>query len=227
MSNKIRVAILEDHQNTIDGYLFRLKSHPQIEVAGVAMYGNELEPLLAAHPTDVLLLDLNVKVERNNSNPYPVLHVIPRLLERYSALAILVVSMLTERALINAVIEAGVSGYILKDDQVATQGLGAIVLAVAAGGIYYSPEARQQLSKRATGSEPRLTPGQLEALSVCAAYPGRTLGELARQMGITGPTLRNHLSQCYLRMGVSNRTEAILRARELGLITPLPASGIG
>jgi DNA-binding CsgD family transcriptional regulator len=64
-----------------------------------------------------------------------------------------------------------------------------------------------------------LTPRQLEALTLCSAYPGQSGNILAKQMGITYSTFRNLLSTSYIRLGVSNRAEAILKARALGLIT--------
>ncbi len=220
MSSKIRVAILEDHQSTIDGYLYRLKDLPKFEIVGAATFGVELEPLLAAHPADVVLLDVNVPTAADNSNPYPILHVIPDLLQKYPDLAVLVVSMLTERALIQAVMDSGASGYILKDDTTAIQQLGSILSSVASGGMYLSEQARQKLFKRhSTENGPGLTRRQIEVLSLCAAYPDESLASLADKMSVTGSTIRNLLSSAYLKMGVSHRAAAVAKARQLGLIT--------
>jgi len=93
----IRVTILDDHQSIIDGYVYRLSSVPGIEIAATIYYGEELEPTLAGHPTDVLLLDINVPTSAENANPYPILHSIPSLLEKYPKLHILVISMYAER----------------------------------------------------------------------------------------------------------------------------------
>ena len=60
MSPKIRVTILDDHQGIIDGYLYRLNKNPEIEVVATANYGKDIEPLLTHHPTDVLILDVQV-----------------------------------------------------------------------------------------------------------------------------------------------------------------------
>src|SRR6185436_21195449 len=77
MPKKIKVAILDDHQSIIDGYLYRLKESPKIEVTGTLSFGSELEPWLAEHPADVMVLDVNVPAAPDNPNPYPILHVIP------------------------------------------------------------------------------------------------------------------------------------------------------
>jgi len=225
MTNKIRVAILEDHQSIIDGYIYRLKSYAQIEVVGEIFFGEELEPLLAKQPVDVLILDIQVPTAPTNRNPYPILYLIPRLLQRYPDLAILVISMLTERPLIKAVVTTGVNGYILKDDQETIRELGAVVISINQGGIHFSQDAYRQIVNSTKASEQQLTKSQLEILSLCASYPGRTTAELAAQMQVSHSTLRNQLSQAYLRLGVKNRAEAILKARELELITLYPPVG--
>ena len=220
MSSKIRVAILEDHQSTIDGYLYRLKDLPKFEVVGAASFGIELEPLLAEHRADIVLLDVNVPTALDNPNPYPILYVIPDLLQKYPDLAVLVISMLTERALIQAVMDSGASGYILKDDSTAIQQLGSILSSVVSGGVYLSEQARQTLFKRRSKeNEPGLTQRQIEVLSLCAAYPDESLASLADRLSVTGSTIRNLLSGAYLRMGVSHRSAAVAKARQLGLIT--------
>ena len=148
MSKKISVTILDDHQSIVDGYLYRLSSHANIEVVSTITYGEELEPALAKYPTDVLLLDINVPTAPDNLNPYPILYVIPKLLQVYPDLNVLVISMFAERGLIRAVMESGASGYILKDDQTTIRNLGNVVLSIAGGGIYFSPKAHQLLSHR-------------------------------------------------------------------------------
>jgi DNA-binding NarL/FixJ family response regulator len=224
---KIRIAILEDHQSTVDGYLYRLGRMPQMEVVGTAYSGAELETLLAACPADVLFLDVNVPTAPDNPNPYPILHVIPKLLQSYPELTVLVISMLTERVLIQAVMDAGASGYILKDDRAAIEQLGAIVLSVSGGGIYLSQQANQQLRRRqAPKTEVALSARQLEALSLCAAHPDWSRAELAQNMMVSVSTARNLLSNAYLRLEVPNLAAALAKARQLGLVTPQPPTGL-
>ena len=82
-AEKVRVAILDDHQSIIDGYIYRLSSTTEIEVVATATHGEELEPLLVKQPVDVLLLDLSVRTSPENSNPFPILHIIPKLLQSF------------------------------------------------------------------------------------------------------------------------------------------------
>lgn len=224
-AEKVRVAILDDHQSIIDGYTYRFSTTPEIEVVATATYGEELEPLLVKHPVDVLLLDLSVRTSPENSNPFPILHLIPKLLQKHANLSILVISMFAEPGLMRSLIEAGASGYILKDDQAAFRELGNVVLSVAQGGIFFSKKAHglyMQADSLENGE--RLTPRQLEVISLCAAYPDASTADLAQMMSISNSTVRNLLSSLYLRLGVHSRTAAVEKAREMGLVTPRPPS---
>lgn len=221
MADKIHVAVLDDHQGIIDGYLHRLGGEPDIDVVATGLYGEALEPMLAQHPVDILLLDVHVPTNPTNANPYPILFLIPKLLQRYPRLAVLVISMHSQRTMIRAVMEAGASGYVLKDDQSAIQELAFVIRTIAAGGIYLSRPAYQQLLKR-PGNElaQPLTARQLEALSLCAAYPNDSTADLAQRMKIESSTLRNLLSGAYLKLDVSTRAAAVAKARQAGLLPP-------
>jgi two-component system nitrate/nitrite response regulator NarL len=221
MNKKLRVMILDDHQSIVDGYVYRLEKDPQIEVTATIHCGDDLEPTLAKHSVDVLLLDVNVPASIENRNPYPIIHAIPRLLQLHPGLNILVISMHAERGLIRAVMEAGASGYILKDDQATIKNLGSVVQSIAAGGVHFSQIALELYTKYlSTENDDLLTPRQLEVLSLCAAYPDSTSTELAEKMSISNSTVRNLLSAAYLKLGVHNRAAAIAKARETGVITP-------
>jgi two-component system response regulator DesR len=131
--------------------------------------------------------------------------------------------MFGEPGLLRSLIEAGASGYILKDDQAAFRELGNVVISISHGGIYFSKKAHSLYlqTENQNGSE-LLTPRQMEVLSLCAAYPDATTTELAEKMSISNSTVRNLLSSVYLRLGVHSRTAAVEKARELGLVTPRP-----
>lgn len=223
MLSKIRVAILDDHQSIIDGFTYRLSMDPDIQIVSKALYGEELEPMIANNPVDVLLLDVSVPNSPEDHNPYPVLHTIPSLLKKYPGLNILVISMFTQRALIEALVSAGICGYIFKDDQSSIQQLDRIVRQIANGGIYFSEGATWE--QRLKDSDSVLTPRQLEALSLCASMPDGETGYLANKLGVTGSTLRNLLSGSYLRLGVRTRAAAIAKAHQLGIIPVEPEPG--
>jgi len=222
-AEKIRVAILDDHQSIIDGYIYRLGATAEIDVVATANFGEELETVLSKHPADVLLLDLSVRTSPENPNPFPILYLVPKLLQKYPNLSVLIISMYAEPGLMKSIIEAGASGYILKDDQSAFRELGNVVLSVAHGGIYFSKKAHNlYLQAEATNGSDLLTPRQLEVISLCAAYPDASTADLAQKMTVSNSTVRNLLSSLYLRLGVHSRTAAVEKAREMGLITPRP-----
>jgi two-component system nitrate/nitrite response regulator NarL len=221
----IKVAILEDHQGIIDGYLYRLNASSEIKVVATAYYGEDLESMLAAVPIDVLLMDINVPAHPGTPNPFPVLHLTRRLIQNYPNLNILVISILTHQTLIQALVDLGISGYIFKQDSESIRQLDSIVPMIARGGIYFSREADEKLrSDKSVPSGPSLTVRQLEALSLCAAYPDSSTSEIAGCLDVAASTLRNLLSNAYLRLDVRTRAAAIVRLQQLGLIPP-PTEG--
>jgi DNA-binding NarL/FixJ family response regulator len=221
----VRVVILDDHQSIIDGYLYRLgQFQQQIEVVGATRNGAELEEVLAAQPADVLILDVNVDTASDDHHPYPILHIIPKFLQTFPEASILVISMVAERALISAVMEAGARGYILKDENEAIQDLGSIVLSIARGDNYVSPKVQALLENHPRKSQIVLTVRQSEALSLCAAHPDWSRTKLADAMSITPSSARNLLAGAYYRLGVNTLAAAVDKARALGLITPLPVT---
>jgi two-component system nitrate/nitrite response regulator NarL len=217
---QIRVAILDDHQSIVDGYIYRLSMVPEIQIVATAGYGEDLDPLMAGHAVDVLILDVSIPLSSGDNSPFPVLRVIPHLLQCYPKLHILVISMFTQRSLVEALMKVGIRGYIYKDDQASIQQLGKIVETVANGGIYFSQGAYR--NSPGTSPEPIFTPRQLEAITLCAAHPDVETNVLAKRLGISGSTLRNLLSNAYLRLGVRTRAAAIARAHQLGILPDSP-----
>lgn len=177
--------------------------------------------MLQKHDVDVLILDVEVPTGAENANPYPILHVIPDLLSQFENLSILVVSVHDQRSLIQSIIKAGASGYVLKDDQTLIRRLGAAVLSVAEGGVCFSQSVHQRLLSD-TDEVNLLTSRQREILSLLYAYPQLTTAQAARQLKIANSTVRNLLSNAYLRLGVHSRAAAIARAQQLGLLVSPP-----
>jgi DNA-binding NarL/FixJ family response regulator len=223
VSDQVRVVVLEDHQSIIDGYSYRLAQNPEIQVVGSALHGEDLEALLSEHPADVLLLDVNIPTSSTNHNPYPVLSVVSTLLKTYPKLSILAISMLTQHTLVSSLVEAGVSGYIFKEDQVSIQQLPKIVTMVAKGGIYFSPEAYEKLrGRKPHRKEFSLTTRQLQVISLCAAFPDSSTAELAKRLKISSSTMRNLLSGAYNRLEVRTRAAAIAKVQQMGMIPSTP-----
>lgn len=219
MNEKIRVAILEDHQSIIDGYVYRLSFFPEIKVVGGITFGDQLFPFLKTNDVDVLILDISVQTSFDNPNPFPILFTIPRVLKQFPGLSILVISMHNQPGIIQALLNIGVRGYIVKDDRKSIASLADIIQTIHQGQIYLSPELHQILPyKFSPGIE--LNDRQLEVLSLCASHPGDSLNTLAEELEIASSTMRNLLSNIYQILDVSNRAAAILKARQMGIITP-------
>lgn len=216
MEAKIRLAIIDDHQSIIDGYLHRLEGRPGVEVVASGLNGEDLRAILSAQPVDVLLLDLSIPSSAVEHNPYPVFHELPALMRRYPDLKIIVVSMFTQLSLVKAMFDLGISAYVFKDDHVSIQMLANVVKTVAEGGVYMSQGAYPSAS--VPQPEQILTPRQLEALSLCMAYPNLTTNALAERLNISTSTCRNLLSGAYQRLGVQNRAAAIAEAQRLGIL---------
>lgn len=224
VKKKIRVAILDDHQGTLDGYAYRLTPYKNIDVVASARFGDQLDEMLKNKQVDVLILDVSVPSGEGDPNPYPLLYKLPRLRKQYPDMAILIISMHKQRTLVKAVVDAGAKGYILKDDRQAIVQLGEIVASVAAGGAYFSEQSYAVLTNKLASANDvqSITPRQREVLSLFASRPDVKLKDLAKELNIASSTLRNLLSDSYRRLNVRNLTAAIVRARELGLITPFP-----
>ena len=90
---KVKVALLDDHQSTLDGYTFRLQGYPNIEVVASARFGDQILPLLKKHKVDVLVLDVSMPTSEEDPNPYPLLHMLPQLRAEFPDTVILVISM--------------------------------------------------------------------------------------------------------------------------------------
>lgn len=229
----IHVAIVDDYPAIHEGYKEYLANTPHIKIVGSAMCGDELMPLLERKHVDLLWLDINVPTSKENKMAFPVFHVIPKIIRMYPHIHVLVATMYTETTLIKAIIETGVSGYIIKDDLYAAQECGAIITSIVReNGRYWSPEVLKVLegSKgKKNKDESSLTPRQIETISLCAAYPEKSSAQLAEIMGIIDSTFRNHLTDAYLKLGVTNRSGAVAKARQIGLIVtdkPTPFSDL-
>lgn len=221
-NEKINVAILDDHQSILDGYMMRLSQDQNINIVAAMVFADELEPALENYPTDVLILDVSVPISLDNPMNYPILHVIPRILNRYPKIHILVISEFEEQSLIDRLVKAGVSGYILKNDRATLIGLTNVVYSIANGGNFFSEKAKLLLLQhRMILTQQILSDREAEALSLCASYPDSMTTELAMRMSISTSTLRNLLARAAHKLGVGSRSAAISKAQSLGIITPI------
>jgi DNA-binding NarL/FixJ family response regulator len=136
-------------------------------------------------------------------------------------LAVLVISGYPEPTIILGALDAGANGFIDKEDGALQVELASVVRSVVTHrGIYMSPAARALWVQRQHGrAEPHaLSLRQLEALALCASHPDASTRDVAEQMRVEPSTVRNLLSQAYLRLGVNTRMGAVEKAKTMGLI---------
>lgn len=213
----ITIGILEDHIATAMGLKAQLDLNPRLSVTWMAQYYQDVEANLIKYPTNLLILDIGLPNSPEETEPYPIFHVIPELLHTYPEIKILVVSMHSRPALFKAIKDTGASGYILKHDGESFNRLDEILLDIYENdSIHYSPEVLRVLTE--TNQLPHLTNRQTQILSLIRSKPGISNVELANLLVVAPSTIRNHLSDIYLKLGVSNRTSAIIKAQNLGLL---------
>jgi DNA-binding NarL/FixJ family response regulator len=225
----IKVVLIDDHYLIHEAVSHQLDGHQDISLAAMGTAGEELEPLIEAHQPNIVLVDLNIPPKKGTTirqtGCYPVLPAIRRLRKKFPQTHFVILSGAATSSLLEGALEAGASGYLLKDDELSLQ-LPDALRAVYHGGLYFSREAsRHFFSSPAGGSTPppHLTSRQLEVLRVIMENTDRTYAEHARSIGISEDTLRNHLRIVFEKLGVSSLAGALIHALQLGLL-PLDLS---
>jgi DNA-binding NarL/FixJ family response regulator len=209
----IRVAVVDDHPVVREGLVAMLETQPDFAVAGQAGTGEEALAVVAAQDPDVLLLDLEMP-------GLDGVGVLRRLREAGSRTRTIVFTVFDTDDRIIAAVEAGAAGYLLKG---APRGevFGA-VRTVAAGGSLLGAVATSAVLRRVRGegtappAAPPLTPREQAVL----AHLARGLGnkQIAAALGISERTVKFHVSALFTKLGVANRTEAVARAAQVGLV---------
>jgi len=213
VTGHVRVVLIDDHTMVREGLVQILQNQPNITVVGVAASGSEGLRLIAEHHPEVVLCDLQLPDILG-------IDVIARVHVHFPDIRCLVVTTFDSDDLIYESIKAGAKGYVLKD--VSSADLVAAVLAVARNESLLQPIVARKLVDR-LGEIARqgdiveaLTEREIEVLQALAN--GARNKEIAFQMGLSESTIKTHLASIFGKLTVSTRTEAIARARELGLI---------
>ena len=213
----VRILLVDDHAVVRDGLAAVFSLLPGFTVGGQAATGRQAVELARALRPDVVLMDIRM----------PDLDGIAATRELRTAAAesaVLVLTMYDDDATVFGAMRAGAQGYLLKDaghEEVANA-----VRAVAAGQAVFGPGiAARMLAFFAAGSGsgtseypfPQLAAREREVLELLAT--GRRTAEIASALFLSPKTISNQLTAIFTKLGVADRTEAVLRARDAGLGT--------
>jgi DNA-binding NarL/FixJ family response regulator len=203
----IRVLIAEDHAVVRSGLERLLATASDIEVVGGASDGEEAATLAREHQPDVVLMDLSMPNVDG-------IEATRRILDENAEIQVVVLTSISDREKIEAALDAGAVGYLLKDAEPEDVIRG--IRAAARGESPIAPKAaRTLLTARGQRPELQLSERELEVLGcVAQGHPNKVI---AIRLGISEKTVKAHLTRIYQQIGVTDRTQAALWARERGL----------
>jgi DNA-binding NarL/FixJ family response regulator len=205
----IRLVLAEDHPVVRVGLERLLAGEEDIDVVGTAEDGAAAVELVSAQEVDVVLMDLSMPVMDG-------IEATRRIVELHDGdVRVVVLTSLSAREEIMAALDAGASGYLLKDAE--PEELLAGVRAAARGDAPLAPRAAKEvLSARAEKrTQPELSARETEVLALVAR--GLPNKRIARELQISEKTVKAHLTQIFQRIGVTDRTQAALWAKDHGL----------
>lgn len=204
----IRVALAEDHTLVREGFRQLLALVDDIELIGEAADGEAAIAMVRAHRPDVLLLDMRMPkadglavIRALGADLVPTL-VLTTFDDEHAALELMA---------------AGARGFLLKD--VTLERLVEAIRVIAGGGTVLRPGLSDRVANqlRAPSADgPEITAREREVLRLLAA--GYSNREIGRALFVAEGTIKNHVSNILTKLGVRDRTRAVLKALELGYV---------
>jgi two-component system, NarL family, response regulator LiaR len=213
----IRILIADDHSVVRQGIKMFLALDPELLVVGEAADGFEAINKTKELNPDVVLMDLIMPV----MDGIEATQIIRRDFPSVEVVAL--TSVLEDASVVNA-IKAGAIGYLIKDTQ--SDDLCRAVKAAADGQVQLSPQAAERLMRevKAPDKPEALTVRESEVLSLLAH--GKSNKEIASKLFISETTVKTHVSNILMKLGVASRTQAALHAVRIGLISKESPEGL-
>lgn len=205
----IRVVIVDDHPIVRAGLIGILETADDVIVVGVASDGIEAVAVVEGERPDVVLMDM--RMPRRDGDEATAL-----LRERVPSARVIVLTTYESDDVIVRAIAAGAAGYLLKAAPEAE--LLAGIRAVAAGEVALAPSVARVLVARAgrPAEKPVLTAREVEVLGHVAQ--GLSNREIGRRLHLGEATVKTHLLKAFAKLDVADRTRAVTRAMELGIL---------
>ncbi len=211
------VLIADDHPVFRHGIRALLEASGDIAIVGEATTGDEVMALAEQTHPDVILMDLRMPGVNGIEATRRILRMLPQV-------RVLVVTMFEDDSSVFAAMRAGARGYILKD--ATNEDILQAIKTVGNGGAIFSPAIATRLRSFFTQPQfalpktifPELTDREREILDLLAR--GQSTTQVAMRLSLSGKTISNYISNILTKLQVTDRAEAIVRARDAGLGEP-------
>ena len=217
----IRVALVDDDPHYRDLFGHAIAQTAGLHLLYAASCGKDMLDWLATHRPDVLLVDLGLP-------DISGIDVVRTAASRWPGLNMAVVTLFSDEPRVMACLEAGASGYLLK--QSPTLAIGVMILELHAGGAPMSPAIAAHVLKRlrspaisplgAPAVLPEVTLTEREQLVLSQIARGFRVAEIAAHLDVRPSTVASHLKSIYSKLNVHSKTEAVFEANQLRLIPP-------
>jgi len=206
----IRVLIADDHSVVREGLRRFLGRDPELAVVGEASDGAEAVELARRLRPDVVLMDLLMPVMDGIAATSAIRKELPEI-------EVVALTSVLESAAVIGAVKAGAIGYLLKDIRAAE--LRRAIKAAAAGQVQLTPQASAYLMREVRTPEAKeaLTEREREVLLLLAQ--GYSNQEIGRDLQIAEDTVKTHVKHILAKLGVQSRTQAVLGAMRLGLVS--------
>lgn len=204
----IRVLVADDHPIVRGGIVALLESADDLSVVGEASTGLQAVELALEHEPDIVLMDPQMP-ELSGAE------ATARILEQRPGIRVIVLTTYESDSAILQAIEAGASGYLLKAAPAGEILAG--IRSVAAGDVALAPSIAAMLVNRVKApAGPTLSARETEVLALVAQ--GKSNPAIAQALFVSEATVKTHLLHVFEKLNVSDRTRAVTKAMELGLL---------